>query len=171
MGEAQDYGTCKVAKKNGDPCSQIVNLYECQYRPKAQYKKMSAQQAELQSSFSGKVKGKGKSLKERLSDRLPLWRHVLTSLRCCTCKYTYFKPADRCVEEKHELQWLDATKCFFKGPCGQRAITLDRLPHKHCSNCVLFKWERDGMLKEKSGPKIAGEVTSSPSSSTACCSP
>ncbi|XP_036800559.1 uncharacterized protein LOC110490755 isoform X2 [Oncorhynchus mykiss] len=101
-----------------------------------------------------------------LRDLSPWRRNVLLM-----CKYTYFKPADRCVEEKHELQWLDATKCFFKGPCGQRAITLDRLPHKHCSNCVLFKWERDGMLKEKSGPKIAGEVTSSPSSSTACCSP
>lgn len=26
MGEAQDYGTCKGVKKNGEPCSQIVNL-------------------------------------------------------------------------------------------------------------------------------------------------
>lgn len=26
MGEAQDFGTCKAAKKNGDPCSQIVNM-------------------------------------------------------------------------------------------------------------------------------------------------
>lgn len=26
MGEAQDFGTCKAVKKNGDPCSQIVNL-------------------------------------------------------------------------------------------------------------------------------------------------
>ena len=42
----------------------------CQYHVKAQYKKMSAQRAELQSSFSGKAtgkaKGKGNSLKERL---------------------------------------------------------------------------------------------------------
>ncbi|CAB1345856.1 unnamed protein product [Coregonus sp. 'balchen'] len=80
------------------------------------------------------------------------------AVSCKKCKYTYFKPADRCVEEKHELQWHDATKRFFKCPCGQRAIALDRLPHKHCSNCGLFKWERDGMLKEKSGPKIAGEL-------------
>uniref|UniRef100_A0A3P8ZN06 Protein MCM10 homolog n=1 Tax=Esox lucius TaxID=8010 RepID=A0A3P8ZN06_ESOLU len=80
------------------------------------------------------------------------------AVTCKKCKYTYFKPADRCVEEKHELCWHDATKRFFKCPCGQRAIALDRLPHKHCSNCGLFKWERDGMLKEKSGPKIAGEL-------------
>lgn len=26
MGEAQDFGTCKAVKKNGDPCSQLVNL-------------------------------------------------------------------------------------------------------------------------------------------------
>lgn len=42
----------------------------CQYHVKAQYKKMSAKRADLQSSFSGKapnkVKGKGGSLRERL---------------------------------------------------------------------------------------------------------
>lgn len=26
MGEAQDYSNCKAMKKNGDPCSQIVNM-------------------------------------------------------------------------------------------------------------------------------------------------
>lgn len=26
MGEAQDFGTCRAVKKNGDPCSQIVNM-------------------------------------------------------------------------------------------------------------------------------------------------
>lgn len=25
MGEAQDFGTCRGVKKNGEPCSQIVN--------------------------------------------------------------------------------------------------------------------------------------------------
>lgn len=29
MGDAQDFGTCKAAKKNGEPCSQIVNLVGC----------------------------------------------------------------------------------------------------------------------------------------------
>lgn len=48
------------------------------------------------------------------------------------CSYTYFKPADRCVEENHNLRWHDATKRFFKCPCGQRAIALDRLPNKTC---------------------------------------
>ncbi|XP_041113633.1 protein MCM10 homolog [Polyodon spathula] len=73
MGEAQDFGTCRAKKKNGDPCTHIVNLNECQfcqYRVKAQYKKLSSKRSELQSSFSGRVpgkqKGKGGSLKERL---------------------------------------------------------------------------------------------------------
>uniref|UniRef100_A0A8C9ZJI1 Protein MCM10 homolog n=1 Tax=Sander lucioperca TaxID=283035 RepID=A0A8C9ZJI1_SANLU len=73
MGEAQDYSNCKGMKKNGDPCSQIVNMYECQYcqyHVKAQYKQMSSKRSELQSAFSGKapnrLKGKGGSLKERL---------------------------------------------------------------------------------------------------------
>ncbi|XP_032445441.1 protein MCM10 homolog isoform X3 [Xiphophorus hellerii] len=75
MGEALDFGTCNAVKKSGEPCSQIVNLYECQYcqyHVKAQYQKMSSKRAELQSSFSGKapnrVKGSGKggSLRERL---------------------------------------------------------------------------------------------------------
>lgn len=51
---------------------------------------------------------------------------------CFQCSYTYFKPADRCVEQNHNLRWHDAMKRFFKCPCGQRAIALDRLPNKHC---------------------------------------
>lgn len=77
------------------------------------------------------------------------------------------------MEQNHDLRWHDAVKRFFKCPCGQRAIALDRLPNKHCryvspptgletttaanvhaitggcrfSHCGLFKWERDGMLK------------------------
>lgn len=58
-------------------------------------------------------------------------------LLCFQCAYTYFKPADRCVSENHDLRWHDAVKRFFKCPCGQRAIALDRLPHKHC-RCVVM---------------------------------
>ncbi|XP_061112673.1 protein MCM10 homolog [Conger conger] len=77
---------------------------------------------------------------------------------CKTCKYTYFKPLDQFVERKHDYHWHNAIKRFFRCPCGQRSIALDRLPHKPCSNCGLFKWARDSMLKEKPGPKIAGEL-------------
>uniref|UniRef100_A0A8C2ZM86 Protein MCM10 homolog n=1 Tax=Cyclopterus lumpus TaxID=8103 RepID=A0A8C2ZM86_CYCLU len=97
--------------------------------------------------------------KEQMEEKMKGIREMkCRAVSCKKCSYTYFKPADRCVEENHNLRWHDATKRFFKCPCGQRAIALDRLPNKHCSNCGLFKWERDGMLKEKRGPKIAGEL-------------
>ncbi|GAA6219313.1 protein MCM10 homolog isoform X1 [Lates japonicus] len=97
--------------------------------------------------------------KEQMEEKMKGIREMkCRAVTCKKCSYTYFKPADRCVDENHDLRWHDAMKRFFKCPCGQRAIALDRLPHKHCSNCGLFKWERDGMLKEKTGPKIGGEL-------------
>ncbi|KAK5876724.1 hypothetical protein CesoFtcFv8_026051 [Champsocephalus esox] len=97
--------------------------------------------------------------KEQMEEKMKGIREMkCRAVTCRKCKYTYFKPADRCVEENHDLRWHDATKRFFKCSCGQRSISLDRLPNQHCSNCGLFKWERDGMLKEKKGPKIAGEL-------------
>ncbi|XP_014829184.1 PREDICTED: protein MCM10 homolog isoform X1 [Poecilia mexicana] len=97
--------------------------------------------------------------KEQMEEKMKAIREMkCRAVTCRKCSYTYFKPADRCVTENHELRWHDAVKRFFRCPCGQRAIALDRLPHKHCSNCGLFKWERDGMLKEKTGPKIGGEL-------------
>ncbi|TKS91116.1 Protein MCM10 -like protein [Collichthys lucidus] len=97
--------------------------------------------------------------KEQMEEKMKGIREMkCRAVTCKKCSYTYFKPADRCVEQNHDLRWHDAVKRFFKCPCGQRSIALDRLPNKHCSNCGLFKWERDGMLKEKSGPKIGGEL-------------
>uniref|UniRef100_A0A3Q2XX21 Protein MCM10 homolog n=1 Tax=Hippocampus comes TaxID=109280 RepID=A0A3Q2XX21_HIPCM len=97
--------------------------------------------------------------KEQMEEKMKGIREMkCRAVSCQKCNYTYFKPADRCVGENHPLRWHDAVKRFFKCPCGQRAVALDRLPHKHCSNCGLFKWQRDGMLKEKTGPKIGGEL-------------
>ncbi|XP_068611129.1 protein MCM10 homolog [Brachionichthys hirsutus] len=97
--------------------------------------------------------------KEQLEEKMRGVREMkCRAVTCKKCKYTYFKPADRCVEQNHDLRRHEAVKRFFRCPCGQRAIALDRLPHRHCSHCGLFKWERDGMLKEKAGPKIGGEL-------------
>uniref|UniRef100_A0A8C1MAT6 Protein MCM10 homolog n=1 Tax=Cyprinus carpio TaxID=7962 RepID=A0A8C1MAT6_CYPCA len=97
--------------------------------------------------------------KEKMEEKMRSIREMkCRAVTCKTCKYTHFKPADRCVEEKHDYQWHDAVKRFFKCPCGQRKICLGRMPHGACSHCGLFKWERDGMLKEKKGPKIGGEL-------------
>ncbi|XP_028811016.1 protein MCM10 homolog isoform X2 [Denticeps clupeoides] len=86
--------------------------------------------------------------KEKLEEKMKSIREQkCRAVTCKTCKYTHFKPADRCVEEKHDYHWHDAHKRFFKCPCGQRKISLARFPCSPCSNCGLFKWERDGMLK------------------------
>lgn len=48
------------------------------------------------------------------------------------CAYTHFKPLETCVSEQHDYHWHDGVKRFFKCPCGNRTISLDRLPQKHC---------------------------------------
>ncbi|XP_066089966.1 protein MCM10 homolog [Saccopteryx bilineata] len=97
--------------------------------------------------------------KEQMEEHMRSIKEVKCQVVTCkTCAYTHFKPSETCVVEQHDYHWHDGTKRFFKCPCGSRCISLDRLPKKHCSNCGLFKWERDGMLKEKMGPKIGGET-------------
>lgn len=56
LGKSKDFGTCKSKKKNGDPCSSIVNLNVCEYciyHVKQEYGKFSAR-SELQSATSGR---------------------------------------------------------------------------------------------------------------------
>uniref|UniRef100_A0A8C9ETW8 Replication factor Mcm10 C-terminal domain-containing protein n=1 Tax=Pavo cristatus TaxID=9049 RepID=A0A8C9ETW8_PAVCR len=97
--------------------------------------------------------------KEEMEEKMRSIKEVKCRVVTCkTCNYTYFKPLETCVQDNHDYHWHDGIKRFFKCPCGNRAIALDRLPKKPCSTCGLFKWERDGMLKEKKGPKIGGET-------------
>ncbi|XP_077194079.1 protein MCM10 homolog isoform X1 [Paroedura picta] len=97
--------------------------------------------------------------KEQMEEKMRSIREVKCRVVTCkTCKYTYFKLLDSCAEQNHDYNWHDGIKRFFKCPCGNRAISLDKLPKKHCSHCGLFKWERDGMLKEKKGPQIGAET-------------
>lgn len=111
-------------------------------------------EAELQRSyFEPLVK------KEQMEEKMRAIREVKCRVVTCRkCAYTHFKPLETCVSEQHNLHWHDGVKRFFKCPCGNRTISLDKLPNKHCRNCGLYKWERDGMLKEKTGPKIGGET-------------
>ncbi|XP_036921818.1 protein MCM10 homolog [Sturnira hondurensis] len=97
--------------------------------------------------------------KEQMEEKMRNIKEVKCRVVTCkTCAYTHFKPLETCVSEQHDYHWHDGMKRFFRCPCGSRCISLDRLPRKHCRNCGLFRWERDGMLKEKMGPKIGGET-------------
>ncbi|KFZ48883.1 Protein MCM10, partial [Antrostomus carolinensis] len=111
-------------------------------------------EAELQEQYFQPLVKK-EEMEEKMRSIKELKCRVVT---CKTCNYTYFKPLETCVQDNHDYHWHDAIKRFFKCSCGNRAISLNRLPTKPCSTCGLFKWERDGMLKEKKGPKIGGET-------------
>uniref|UniRef100_A0A670ZMA7 Protein MCM10 homolog n=1 Tax=Pseudonaja textilis TaxID=8673 RepID=A0A670ZMA7_PSETE len=55
LGESMDLGTCKARKKNGEPCTQMVNQSECEYchyHIQSEYRKRSSKRADLQSTFS-----------------------------------------------------------------------------------------------------------------------
>lgn len=56
LGRSKDLGTCKSKKKNGEPCTSIVNTRVCEfcvYHVKQEYSKMSGR-SELQSATSGR---------------------------------------------------------------------------------------------------------------------
>ncbi|SPP82163.1 protein MCM10 homolog isoform X1 [Drosophila guanche] len=56
LGQSKDLGTCRATKKNGDKCTSIVNLTDCDYcvfHVKAEYGKMS-RRSELQSATAGR---------------------------------------------------------------------------------------------------------------------
>lgn len=69
---------------------------------------------------------------------------------CKDCKYTSFSAADRCKTEKHSLKIIDAVKRFFQcKDCGNRTITLFRLPKFSCSNCKGSRWEGCAMVRDQ----------------------
>ncbi|XP_053691876.1 protein MCM10 homolog [Sabethes cyaneus] len=69
---------------------------------------------------------------------------------CTRCKYIAFSAADRCKEEQHELRVRDVEKRFFKcADCGNRTVSLHRLPKTSCRNCQSSRWERCAMIRDK----------------------
>ncbi|KAG7215877.1 hypothetical protein INR49_021858 [Caranx melampygus] len=113
--------------------------------------------------------------KEQMEEKMKGIREMkCRAVTCRKCSYTYFKPADRCVDENHDLRWHDAvnvsssvrvdrepslwTDCHTNTAGVQRRRIMTMMMLFCFSNCGLFKWERDGMLKEKVGPKIGGEL-------------
>ncbi|XP_072181840.1 protein MCM10 homolog [Diadema setosum] len=56
MGKSKDYGKCRGTKKDGQPCSQFVNVGDCQYcvyHVQKEYKKAGSKRTDLSSSYSG----------------------------------------------------------------------------------------------------------------------
>lgn len=73
---------------------------------------------------------------------------------CLQCKYKAFSAAERCKNERHKLKVVDAEKRFYEcEDCGNRTITLFRIPKISCSNCQGSRWKRCGMIRDKSALK------------------
>uniref|UniRef100_A0A663LZ21 Protein MCM10 homolog n=1 Tax=Athene cunicularia TaxID=194338 RepID=A0A663LZ21_ATHCN len=71
--------------------------------------------------------------KEEIEEKMRSIKEVKCRVVTCKmCNYTYFKPLETCVQDNHDYHWHDAIKRFFKCPCGNRAISLHRLPKKPC---------------------------------------
>lgn len=69
---------------------------------------------------------------------------------CSICKYKAFSAADRCKTERHPLKVVDAEKRFFEcEDCGNRTVSLFRIPKITCSNCQSSRWKRTGMMRVK----------------------
>lgn len=78
---------------------------------------------------------------------------------CLQCKYKAFSAAERCKTEKHKLKIVDAEKRFYEcEDCGNRTITLFRIPKISCSNCEGSRWKRTGMIRDKSGLKSGDQL-------------
>lgn len=70
---------------------------------------------------------------------------------CLKCQYKAFSAAQRCKDERHQLKVVDAEKRFYEcEDCGNRTITLFRIPKISCSNCQGSRWKRTGMIRDRS---------------------
>ncbi|XP_049288102.1 protein MCM10 homolog [Anopheles funestus] len=82
------------------------------------------------------------------------------AVSCTQCKYIAFSAADRCKTEGHQLRVHDAEKRFFRcADCGNRTVSLFRIPKVSCKACQSSRWERCAMMREKRGVQI-GDVLS-----------
>uniref|UniRef100_A0A1Q3EWW6 Protein MCM10 homolog n=1 Tax=Culex tarsalis TaxID=7177 RepID=A0A1Q3EWW6_CULTA len=99
--------------------------------------------------------------KEAMEEKmLNTFSQACKAVICTHCKYIAFSAADRCKEERHELRVRDAEKRFFKcADCGNRTISLHRLPKTTCKNCAGSRWERCAMMRERRGPEIGTSLS------------
>lgn len=89
--------------------------------------------------------------KEALEEKmLNTFKMPCKAVICKICKYTAFSAADRCKEERHPLKVIDAEKRFFQcKDCGNRTVSVFKLPKVSCKNCQGSHWVRCAMIRER----------------------
>lgn len=90
-------------------------------------------------------------MKERMEEKmLTTYKVPCKAVRCLICKYTSFSASEMCKEQNHPLRVADAVKRFFKcGDCGNRTVSLDRIPSHSCIKCSSSNWTRAAMMDER----------------------
>lgn len=90
-------------------------------------------------------------VKERMEEKMmATFRVECKAVRCGVCKYVAFSSSDLCKKLQHPIKVIDAVKKFFKcSDCGNRTISLDRLPSQSCKKCSGSRWVRTAMMDEK----------------------
>lgn len=107
---------------------------------------VDAHENEAQDKYFNKLEKK-----EAMEEKMMNTTKVACKAVCCLkCKYMSFSASDRCKAEGHPLKVVDGEKRFFKcGDCGNRTISLFKIPKLSCKNCQGSKWQRTGMMREK----------------------
>ncbi|KOC60109.1 Protein MCM10 like protein [Habropoda laboriosa] len=90
-------------------------------------------------------------MKERMEEKmLTTYKVPCKAVKCLLCKYTSFSASEICKEQKHPLRVSDAVKRFFKcADCGNRTVSLDRIPSHSCIKCSSSNWTRAAMMDER----------------------
>lgn len=99
--------------------------------------------------------------KERMEEKMMnTFKINCKAVKCTICKYTTFSASDMCKEQKHPLRVIDAVKRFFKcADCGNRTVSLNRMPSRSCGKCSSSNWVRAAMMDERK-TVIAAETLS-----------
>ncbi|XP_011165968.1 protein MCM10 homolog [Solenopsis invicta] len=99
--------------------------------------------------------------KERMEEKMmSTFKINCKAVKCTICKYTAFSASDMCKEQRHPLRVFDAVKRFFKcADCGNRTVSLNRMPSHSCAKCSSSNWVRAAMMDERK-TAIAAETLS-----------
>lgn len=99
--------------------------------------------------------------KEAMEEKMVNTKQVACkAVICLQCKYKAFSAAQRCKDEKHPLKVVDAEKRFYEcEDCGNRTITLFRIPKTTCTNCQSSRWKRCGMIRDRKDVDVGEKLS------------
>ncbi|XP_035725568.1 protein MCM10 homolog isoform X2 [Vespa mandarinia] len=90
-------------------------------------------------------------MKEKMEKKmLSTFKIECKAVICLICKYTAFSSSDFCKKQKHPIRVINAIKRFFKcSDCGNRTVSLEKLPLHSCTKCNSSNWLQAAMMDER----------------------